>query len=223
MTQPNRLDPLRQVFAPLLAMHEARGLPTPECLDDAVTSALVDGTLDAATQERAIGHIATCARCRAAVASVAKAIADPGIRREMSDSSRRGGGRFVRLALPLAVAAGLLLVLWLPKPAGDGARPHRGDPSQRAPVAVAPQGVVAEARVLRWQAVVGADRYRVTVFDAESRVVFAGEVDDTTLKLPDSTVVRPGQRYAWIVEARTGYARWSASEPATFMVTRGVP
>lgn len=218
MTDLDRLNSLRRQLAPLFSVQEADGQPTVTCLDSSVVAALADGSLDAGTRARAVEHLATCSECRAAVASVVKAMADPQIRRELPHAAQSGVRRFVRLAVPLAAAAALLVVLWLPKGGDNGAEPHRGSPSPGAPVAVSPNGMVAEARVLRWGAVVGADRYRITLFDQASQVVFSAEVDDTALVLPDSAVVAPGQPYAWMVEARTGWGRWIASAPVTFTV-----
>jgi hypothetical protein len=59
------------------------------------------------------------------------------------------------------------------------------------------------------------------MFDAQSRIVFAGEVDDTLLLLPDSVALAPAQRYVWMVEARTGWNRWIAGAPVTFTIAPG--
>ena len=75
--------------------------------------------------------------------------------------------------------------------------------------------------MLRSADVLGADRYRITVFDHESKIVFAAEVDDTLLLLPESSVLKPGQPYVWIVEARTGWGRWHASAPVAFTIAPG--
>ncbi len=221
MTDLDRLNSLRRQLAPLLSVREARGQPTAACLDESIVAALADGSLEAGARERVVEHLATCAECRAAVAAVVKALADPGIRRELPHAAPRGVRRLVRIAVPLVAAAALLMVIWLPKGRDNGSGPHRGNPSAGAPVAVSPSGMVAKVRVLRWGAVLGADRYRITLFDQASRVVFAAEVDDTALVLPDSAVVTPGQPYAWMVEARTGWGRWIASAPVTFTLAPG--
>lgn len=221
MTGSDRLDPLDRQLAPLLASGEASGPPTPECLDDEVISALAEGTIEPGQRIPALVHVASCTRCRAAVASVALTLADANVRQAIRGSEDRGARRFGRLAVPLTAAAVLLLLFSLPRRGVDDSGPHRGTPTPGGPVAVSPHGVVAEARVLRWADVLGADRYRITVFDHESKIVFAAEVDDTLLLLPESSVLKPGQPYVWIVEARTGWGRWSASAPVAFTIAPG--
>ena len=186
-----------------------------------VISALADGTIEPGQRIPALVHVASCARCRVAVSSVARTIAEPDVRRTILDS---GGGiarRVGRLAVPLTAAAVLLLLFSLPRRGAEDSEPHRGTPTPGGPVAVSPHGVVAEARVLRWAAVLGADRYRVTLFDRESKLVLAEEVEDTLLLLPDTGGLVPGQPYVWMVEARTGWGRWIASAPVTFTVLPG--
>ena len=130
----------------------------------------------------------------------------------------------VHVGLPLAAAATLLLVFSATR-LGDGApAPHRGSPDSEVPVAMAPIGEVAEVPLLQWAPVLGADRYRVTIFDAESRIVLTEEVGDTLLVLPESLSFEFGKPYVWLVSARTGWDRWSASAPTTFtLVRRGTP
>jgi len=71
---------------------------------------------------------------------------------------------------------------------------------------------------LRWSAVAGADRYRVTVFDATGGVVYAAEASDTVVAFPDSVSLTPGASYLWKVDARTSFDRWAASDLAEFRV-----
>jgi hypothetical protein len=71
---------------------------------------------------------------------------------------------------------------------------------------------------LRWSAAAGADRYRVTLFDADGRVLYETEVGETVAPLPDSVAPGPGRPYLWKVEARTGFDRWSASDLVEFTV-----
>ena len=77
---------------------------------------------------------------------------------------------------------------------------------------------MAAAKDLRWSPVVGADRYRVTVFDVTGGVVYASESSDTVVAFPDSVALVPGASYLWKVEARTGFDRWSPSELAEFKI-----
>jgi hypothetical protein len=77
---------------------------------------------------------------------------------------------------------------------------------------------VAAVTDLRWSPVAGADRYRVTVFDATGGVVYASESADTVVAFPDSVALVSGASYLWKVDARTGFDRWAASGLAEFRV-----
>lgn len=222
MTHPDDLDLLRRLLAPPLKATDPVSTRGPECLDDGTLASLADGSLEAGTRERAVSHLASCSHCRAAVASVARLLADPQVRGALPVSTVRPARRIARLAVPLAAAATLLVVFALPRKGEDVAPTHRGTPATAAtPMLVSPVGVVADGSVLQWTAVLGADRYRLTVFDADSRILFSEETADTLAVLPDSTFLLPGRPYLWMVEARTGWNRWSASAPVTFSIAPG--
>jgi hypothetical protein len=159
------------------------------------------------------------------VASLARALADSGVAREVERVEGGGRRRFYRIALPVAAAAALLLVLAWPRGLQDGMPPHRALPitTSGAPVPVSPVGTVAVAGVLRWTAVAGADRYRVTLSDAGGRVLYEMQVADTVAALPDSLVLVPGRSYVWLVEARIGFERWSVSRLVEFSVAGPAP
>lgn len=196
----------------------------PDCLDETMIAAVVDGALDPAARGEAMRHLASCARCRRAVASVLQGLDDPAVAREVAAFERGRVRRLSRFALPAAVAAALLLFLVWPHAADDGSSRHRAPTitSAVAPVPLAPVATVADARVLRWTAVPGADRYHVTLFDARGRVRYDVQLADTVAALPDSVTLIPGQPYLWSVEARIGWDRWSSSPLTEFSVV-GAP
>jgi Putative zinc-finger len=190
---------------------------TPDCLSDDTIAMLADGSLAADARAGVLAHVATCARCREAVASVARALTDPAVSRELVDVG--GGRRWLRFAVPLAAAA--VLVLLVSSPWGARSGGHRGPPPPppaSTPIPRSPVGSVAAVTALRWSPVAGADRYRVTVFDATGGVVYASESSDTVLAFPDSVALVRGASYLWKVDARTGFDRWAASELAEFRV-----
>jgi len=216
MSDFDRLDRLRGLF-------HTRETPIakPECLDEHTVAALAEGSLDPGARGRALAHVATCALCRRAVASVAEALAAVPITHEIEivEGRRRRGGPILRIAVPLAAAATVLLLLW--SPAADRFPGHRGPPPPppaTTPTPRSPVGAVAAVNDLRWSPVTGADRYRVTVFDATGGVVFATEASDTVVAFPDSITLVPGASYLWKVDARTGFDRWAASELTEFRV-----
>ncbi len=189
---------------------------TSDCLQDDMIAAFADGSLVPELRDSVLPHVSSCPRCRDAVASVARALADPAVVQELSVAPN---WRRYRIAVPLAAAAVLLLLLW--SPADDRSPGHRGPPPQppaSTPVPRSPVGAVAAVSELRWSPVAGADRYRVTVFDATGRVMYATEVSDTIVLFPDSVALMPGAAYLWKVDARTGFDRWATSELAEFRV-----
>ena len=187
-------------------------------------AALASGGLDAVSRATVLRHVAGCARCRESIASVSRALADPAVAREIDAVEGAPRRRLLRFALPAAAAAVIVLALARPW-ATDGGPDHRGPPSASpTPVPVAPVGVVAEAANLRWAGMSGADRYRVTLFDAAGRVLYEVQVADTAVAIPDSVTIVPARSYLWKVEARTGWDRWASSPLVAFSIAgRGPP
>jgi len=216
MIDSDRLDRLRRDFHT-----DEFAIPTPQCLDPEIIAALAEGTLDAAGRAGAVQHLAGCPLCRRAVASVAAALADGPVTHEIEvvEGRRRRRGPVLRVAVSFAAAATVLLLLW--SPAADRFTGHRGPsppPPATTPIPRSPVGTVAAVSDLRWSHVAGADRYRVTVFDATGGVVFATEGSDTVVAFPDSITLVPGASYLWKVDARTGFDRWAASELVAFSI-----
>lgn len=227
MTHPDQLELLRQALQAATTASGPVGAPTAECLDDDTVAALAEGSVDATARAAAVAHVASCNRCRGALASVARALGDPSVAREAAAAERGARPRFARIAgfaVPAAVAALLLVLVW-PRSADNGEGLHRAPAITAAPAPepMSPIGAVAAARSLHWARVPGADRYRVTLFDAEGVVLHETEGADTVTALPDEVVLVPGRSYLWKVEARTGFGRWSASELVEFSIARSAP
>ena len=217
MTDPERLDFIGRALDTRITGEFA----TRACLDDQTIAALAAGTLAAAERASALSHVAGCARCRETLASVARALSDATVAREVAALEGSARRRLYRIVLPVAAVAVLLLAVW-PRPSGFV---HRGPPGQGrgAPAPIAPLGLVTGASALRWSAAAGADRYRVTLFDAGGRVLYESQLRDTTVALPDTVWLAAGQSYLWKVEARTGWGRWVASDLVEFSIARGPP
>lgn len=158
------------------------------------------------------------------MASVARALADSAVAREVTALEVAPRERWRRFALPAVAAAAILVVFLGPL---DLLRRERSD-GHRAPTitngslpsVLTPQGAVADVHELRWMPVEGADRYRVTVFDADGLVVYEIEPVAAVAPLPDSLQLVPGRRYLWKVEARVGFDRWVASDLVEFSLVR---
>lgn len=192
----------------------------PGCLDDDTVAALVDGSLDASARAEALPHLAACPRCRATVASVAAALGDPAVAREIRVVTGLTGRRLRRLAIPAAAAAAVILLLSWPPATEHPQYAHRAPTitAAPAPAPVSPMGAVASVPVLRWAAVDGADRYRVTVFDADGTTLYDTELADIVAAVPDTVRLLPGRTYLWKVEARTDFDRWVGSELVEFSI-----
>lgn len=199
-------------------------LAMPDCLDDDTLAALAEGTLEAEARSTGLAHIATCDRCRRAGASVARALNDPAVAKESRAVELAGRPRVRRLGWVglAAAAAAAVLLLATPPRIEEPVSPHRAAPITAAPApeAVWPVGTVAEARSLRWTAVSGADRYRVTLFDADGAVRYETELAGTMVALPDSVLLAPGETHWWRVDARLGFDRWVGSDLIEFTIGR---
>jgi hypothetical protein len=201
----------------------AIGEPGPECLGDDILAALADGTLDPPARGEATMHLAQCGFCRSSVASLARALGDPAVAAAALAVDRAPSRRLVRVAVPAAAAAVLLIAIL-----GRQGTVERSPPTHREPVstavdqpsAMSPLGAGARPEWLRWGAVPGADRYRVTLFHTDGRVLYELELRDTAAALPDSLGLTPGKSYLWKVQARTGWDRWSSSRLFEFSIAR---
>jgi len=201
----------------------AEGEPGPECLGDDALAAIAAGEFEGASRSGAMVHLASCGHCRSTVASLARVLADPAVAASRIAAARAPGRRFLRLAVPAAAAA-VVLITVLGRQGDESPPPtiHRA-PATTAiaePQPVSPRGVGARPASLQWRSVPGADRYRVTLFQADSRVLYQLELRDTATVLPDSIGLIPGNSYLWKVEARTDWGRWTSSQLVEFSISR---
>ncbi|MBA3557731.1 MAG: tetratricopeptide repeat protein [Gemmatimonadaceae bacterium] len=222
---------LRGVIRALEATAGSAATGIGACLDEVALAHLVDGT-DERSRPASIAHLAACGHCRRELASLVQLLAAPEVAAEVRRTRivLQPEVEPVRVrSLPrrrwlagigvLAAAAAVLLVVRPRLKDGDSGE-HRGPTitAVPAPALLSPVGDVAVARTLRWRAVAGADRYRVTLFDDRGRALLEAQTADTITTLPDSVALAPGRSYLWKVEARTGWERWSSSELIEFRV-----
>ena len=219
MTETNRLDRLRGHF------HTGEiPIRTPDCLDVETIAALAEGSLPGGVRPEVLQHLAACVFCRRAVASVAEALVDQPVTHEIEIIEGRANRwrRVLRIGVPLAAAATVLLLLW--SPARDSGALHRGGPLPGSrPTPIGPRGTVESAQRLLWTSVAGSDRYRVTLFGAQGDVLYETGTGDTVVTLPDSVRLSSGQPYLWKVEARTAWDRWVTSDLVDFTIARAPP
>jgi len=216
---------LRQVMRGTLASASAAVAGDGECLDELALAELLEaGGGQEPLRSQRIAHVAECGHCRTELAALARLLGDPGLNSELVrlQSSGSWSPRRKQLVGAGLIAALVLLAVGLPRLVERPASLHR-DPTitaTTAPLPLAPVGDVGSADTLRWTAVSGADRYRVTLFDASGRVRFETQSADTIAVLPDSVALAPGRSYLWKVEARTELERWASSELIEFRVSR---
>ena len=161
-------------------------------------------------------HLARCTECRDELVAVTE-ILQP----ERTDRSQRKIPWRV-LAPVAAAAAAVFLMVAGPWSAGsnDDVPQHRDVPVQTStvPIPVAPLGSVSAVEKLVWRGVDAADRYRLTLFDAEGEVLWKATTPDTVINLPESVELTAGSRYLWRLEARVGWDMWEASELIDFEI-----
>lgn len=213
-----REQPTPEWLAAVRAARSVEGGPaTPACLDDPSLAQLVDGSATEPTRATGLAHLATCGRCRSAVALLSRALSDSAVRRECGTITPRR--RFAPLIATAAIAAALLLVV-RPWTRSDALSDHRASPITAAPApqGLWPVGTVSSARELHWSPVPGASRYRVTLFDSAGVARYEATITDTILELPASAAPVPGRRYWWSVNAALGIDRWVGSTLTEFIV-----
>lgn len=216
MTDIERLGPLRRYF------HTGEiPIATPHCLEAETVGALADGTLGADARAHALAHLATCAFCRQAVASVAAALADGPITHEIAVAEGRVGWRR-RLLIAMPIAAAALLVVMLGRNTSDqpGSPVLRDsvvtDTTALAPAPIAPRGSVLRVNRFVWSSVPRVQRYRLRLYNEEGDVLWTTETADTVVTMPDSIDLLPRATYLWKVEAQTEWQRWAASDLVEF-------
>src|SRR5882762_5121047 len=104
----------------------------PDCLDDDTIAAVAEGTLASDARAGATAHLATCARCRGLVASVARLLMDGAVAEE-ARRVEQGSGTVRRWHLPLGLAAAAVVLLMLTWPRYI----REGPPVHRAPTITA--------------------------------------------------------------------------------------
>lgn len=225
--------------AELLAAREGAAQPQGDaaCLDEAELAAWVDGALDPEAEASALSHLARCARCRRAAASLIRtlrsALVTPAVRAlEKVDVPERGSlGRPLGLprrarvaAIAAAIAAVLAGVLFLrPTDLEFEETPAHREAIPGAislPQPIAPVGELEAVDAFTWSLINGADLYRVTVFDVEGTVIWEAETEEARLTPPTTVQFETGSQYFWKVVARMGWDRWLDSELVAFTISK---
>jgi hypothetical protein len=200
---------------------EASGVSHLQAIDIA---AFVNGTVDAPTRSRVVAHLNVCRECRDEIMDASQI------------ASTLPARRHWRLPVTgFAIAAGLLLIVILPKVGKRGAsESFKRAPSAvgpvlrrdtgtgdtvRVPTPVTPRETVDRVDRMVWSTVAGALRYRVRLYDDNSDVLWSAITTDTVAYLPNSIRLRRRRTYFWNVEASMDWERWISSELVAFTLS----
>ena len=155
-------------------------------------------------------HLAGCSECRDEIVEAREILAQP----------RRSRWRVLAPAVA-AAAAIVLFIVWPVNPDTQPGPPqHRDAPlsgvAASAPSPIAPVGPAIRLDEMVWSRVADADRYRLTLYNADGDVVWRETTTDTSVPFPDSVELHRGLPYLWKVEARVGWDVWQSSDLTQF-------
>jgi hypothetical protein len=178
-------------------------------------ASMIDGSLPEHDRDRAERHLVECDSCREELAASARVVAT---------SAAVPARRFPWRNL-LALAAGILVVVWIRRPT-EAPRatdvPVRASPTTGARIlTVSPAADAAvDAGSLRfaWHPMEGSLGYSVVVKDASGARVWNGDAVDTVLALPDSVRLQRNVSYVWRVDGQRADGTTAASTESGFRI-----
>lgn len=182
-------------------------------------AAYLDKALSEAECARVESHLSDCDACREEIVSVSTLL-------EGAPRSRR---RFVALS---AMAAAAALAVFLVRPSTDSELPAGGrlrasdTPFASEGVsgvrAVAPVGrqSISDGIVFVWRPTVPGAAYRFTLTDDRGGKIWVGSTNDTTLAIPDNTLLVENRSYHWYVDVLQADGSSTTTGITSFQVTR---
>jgi hypothetical protein len=183
-------------------------------------AAYLDDTLSEAECADVKAHLADCDACRREIVSVSRLV-------EGAPRSRR---RFIALSTIAAAAAVVFILVARPSShsGSTASTPLRGVPTRAASEGATTVRVIApigqqptsEAIVFVWHPASPGATYRLTLTDDDGGKLWIGSTNDTTLTIPKSTAVLPGQSYHWYVDVLQADAAAATSGITSFQLAR---
>ena len=175
-------------------------------LDPATVASYLEHRLSGERLQQAEAHLASCSSCRTEVVQLSAVV------------RARLRPRLLHAGSLAAAAAAILFFVASPRiiqtPSPDA---HRGSPAVATTVELlAPKGANSPSGEWRWQPIHGADKYELTVFDADGRVAWDTSTTQTTVRVIPARRIETGRQYFWRVRARVGWDRWVSSEFVEF-------
>jgi hypothetical protein len=208
-------EQLRALFEEAVSARAGRSRR--ECVSPDALMTLVEREGSETDRLGILDHVISCPDCHREF-ELLRAVragrdADPAVDPVRSSGPRDRSGWWMALAasLVLVIGAGVVSqVIW-----GGAQRTVRG--SEDVVELVGFQNGPDGGRALTWHAVSGALSYRVEVLDARGELLYAAELADTVLTLPDSVSTDSSEGSVWWVQASLadGSRRSGGPEPVT--------
>lgn len=199
----NQFEDLRRQFAPLASRVPAERsvCPSVEAL-----AAAAEARDPSDTRLGVLEHLATCVTCRSEFDLLRTVVT--------ANRSRRSVRRWLVVALPLAAAAGVVLML---RPWRSPVAPVYRNVSET--VILHQTGQDAQAVRFSWQPVPGADHYVMEIFTLAGESVAQFVSRDTSLLVP-RPLAEPDSVLRWMVRAYLTDGRINESNPGRLLPTR---
>jgi hypothetical protein len=157
---------------------------------DTEIAAYLDRTLTTAERDRVEDHLAACPDCRQQLLET----------KELLERVRRPRN----LLISGALAAAAVVVFFVVRADSDRTEGTlmRSDGAAAPLVAYGPLGTTASAGLrFVWSAAPARESYRLSVSRIDGQAVWSSSGTDTVATLPSSVVLRPNERYYWVVDA----------------------
>lgn len=165
-----------------------------------------------------LDHVMSCGACSSEfelLRSVEQAGAEP------TERARPAAPRLARrVAIPLALAASVLLVIMVGQKqrSPEGPDVERGT-SSGVTLLEPPEEIAAGTRpTFTWKPVAGAQGYEIEVLDENGAVVWSAKTSSTSAILSDPLLLVPGKTYRWWVRATTVPGTQRASAARTLRI-----
>ena len=149
-----------------------------------------------------LDHVMACGPCRSEF-ELLRAIEQVGAR--TTEVARPAVSPMRRLAVPLALAASLILVVTVGQRLGSTGSPdvERGSSDGFALLEPPPEIAPGISPTFTWKPVPGAQSYELEVLNEAGTVVWGARTSETSVTLSDPRVLTAGKTYRWWVRTTT--------------------
>lgn len=160
-------------------------------------AAYVDGAVSSDERIRIDGHLASCLSCAEELLAVSRL------------TKRSATRRYIKIVLPAAAAAAIVLVLVNPSntivPTDPVLRDGADVTETTVPVEVVTpssgQQIKRDELRFIWRSLGNQTNYRFTLTTAEGEAIWTTDTADTALAVPSTLSIEPNLSYIWYVDA----------------------